>query len=524
MANFASAFWIIPQESPTKRVQFLSPLIKHLSPPDVKYPIVSRLVYTDQEMPPFNPAGAILVYQARSGQFHEDTVRKLKNSGIRALVVQMLSDTYYPGYGNIIRKKPFTRENPFPVYELTFQQSRDLKGWFENQTARGVIVSFDKEEPNPWQHHIDTVWPASGIVSIFTSGFVLIAAAYKLTLMIWVLGPQISIGQCVLSFVILAMLIRFIWNIVDPFGAYSIAAWAWTALGLSLSFPFVIGSTLLIALYWHEMITKTGKKVNIFLKRMLIPFLIFIFLLICFEFGTALSRGLRYYSLPLMYANAAVYVVVVIAVFIFFLVSKIRLSQLFGRVKSSHLRRRRRLGRANIIIAGITFVLIVFVAMLLMIATAKILWKPVAFTTIWLIILYGIDFLALLQVLLIRAPERPWRWILCGIFHPNPAELIPSVGSSSLRNSSSINRSKGTSVVLESKSGGSTSMRQWSDEASSSSSADDAEKLPGGRPALKIEVSSSNESEVDIPSDSGDSDSEESYSSSVQTGAGDSAV
>ena len=486
LVGLSSAFYIMPQENPTQRVYVKSPLIKHLSPPNVKYPIVSRLVYTSDEYPTFNPAGAILVYQARKGKYHEDVVQRMNNSGIAALVVQMLSDVYDPGYGEVIQKKPFKRENPFPVFELTFQQSRDLVGWFANQTTRGVIVSFDKEEANPWQYNIDTVWPAAGIVGIFTSGITLIAAAYKLTLMMWVNGPQLSVGQCVLGIVIVAMAIRFVWCIVDPFGAYGIAHFAWVALGLSLAFPFVIGNTLLISLYWHEMITKTGKKVNLFLNRMLIPFLIFIFLLIAFEFCTALTRGLRYYSFGLLIANAVVYCVVVAVVLCFFLITKIRLARLFNRVqKSIHSRKKRRLGRANIIVACMAAVLILFLIPLIMIASAKFLWEPTPFSAIWISIEFGIDILAFLQMLLIRAPDRPVRWFFCGLFHDNPAELIPSEGSSSLRNGSSSLRTAGSQSANDSKIG-STSMRQWSVDAGAddSSAVDTVPPRPAPIPVL----------------------------------------
>lgn len=475
----------------------LSPLIEHLSPPNVKFPIVSRLVYTADEYPAFNPAGAILVYQARPGKFHEDVVQKLNNSGIAALVVQMLSDVYNPGYGEVIRKKPFKRENTFPVFELTFQQSRDLKGWFANQTTRGVIVSFDAKEDNPWQYNMDTIWPAAGIVGIFTSGITLIGAVYKLTLMMWVNGAQLSVGQCVLGLVIVAMSIRFVWSIVDPFGAYGIAHFAWMALGLSLAFPFVIGNTLLISLYWHEMITKTGKKVNLFLNKMLIPFLIFIFLLIAFEFCTALTRGLRYYSFGLLIGNAAVYCVVVTVVLVFFLVTKIRLALLFGRVhKTIHSRKKRRLGRANIIVACIAAVLTLFLIPLIMIASAKILWNPNPFSAIWLSIEFGIDVLAFLQVLLIRAPERTLRWLICGLFVENPAALIPSEGSSSLRNGSSSRRTHGTHSQGESKNPHSTTeMRQWSVDVG----ADDSSAMPDilpPRPYNAINISQNSTSKL----------------------------
>lgn len=486
----SSAFYIIPQDSPTERVYMLSPLIKHLSPPDVTFPIVSRLVYTADEYPTFNPAGAILVYQARPGLFHEDVVQKLNNSGIAALVVQMLSDVYQPGYGEVIQKKPFKRENTFPVFELTFQQSRDLTGWFANQTTRGVIVSFDSLEANPWQYNLDTLWPAAGIVGIFTSGITLIGAAYKLTLMAWVNGAQLSVGQWVLGLVIVAMTIRFVWCIVDPFGAYGVAHFAWVALGLSLAFPFVIGNTLLISLYWHEMITKTGKKVNLFLNKMLIPFLIFIFLLIAFEFCTALTRGLRYYSFGLLVANAAVYCVVVTVVLAFFLVTKIRLALLFRRVnKTIHSRKKRRLGRANVIVACMAVVLTLFLIPLLMIASAKILWEPKPFSAIWVSIEFGIDILAFLQVLLIRAPDRTLRWFLCGLFVSNPAALIPSEGSSSLRHNSSSLRTRGTHSQGDSKAAHSTTeMRQWS--------ADDTPRTPSTVPTpyIPTQVSAQNSS------------------------------
>jgi hypothetical protein len=371
------------------------------------------------------------VYQTRTWQFNSETALKFKDSGLKALVVQMLSSTYYPGFGEIVLNPPMHPDVPFPVFEITIQQSRELTGWFMNQTARGLIVSFDEEESNPWQPYLSTIWPIGGWILLISSGLILLLAGYKLTLMIIENGVQLSIGQCVLALISLAMLIRLVWCMVDPFGAYRVAPFAWNMLGATLPFAIIIGTTLLIALYWHEMIKITGRQIFIFLDKLLIPFLIFIALLFIFEFVTALLRGLRYYSFSLLIATSVIYASISGIVLVIFLVEKIRISYVFRSVsKRLQAKKKKKFDRAFFLVLAISIVMVLWLPPIIFIAAASWFWHPAGYTIAWFIILFGINIIAFLQTLLIRAPKRTLKWFFCGLCHKHPAHLLPTPSTS----------------------------------------------------------------------------------------------
>lgn len=405
----------------------LSPLLTSLSPRHVNFPIVGRMVYTDQEVPPFPLKGLILIYQTRRWEFNTDIALKFKDSGLKALVVQMLSETYYPGFGEIVLTYPLHPNVPFPIFEITVQQTRELTGWFKNQTNRGVIVSFDKIEENPWMYYIETVWPIGGWFLLFSSVLVLFVSVYKLTVMILHTGPQVSVGQIVLVLLIFAMLIRLVWCMFDPFGAYRNSHFAWIMLGLSLPFAVIMTTTLLIALYWHEMIKLTGKQIFIFLDKLLIPFLIFGALLFIFEFVTALLRGLRYFSFGLLIATSSVYASISGIILVIFIVEKVRITAVFKNIsKRVNNKRKRRFDRAFFLVLAIGAVFVLWLPPIVFIAAVKWFWHPAAYTASWFVILFGINIVAFLQAQLIRAPHRPWKWILCGLFMDDPGSLLQS--------------------------------------------------------------------------------------------------
>jgi hypothetical protein len=447
MMNIVDAFWILPQNTSEPRHFVLSPMLKYLSPPDPPFPITGRMVYTNQEVPPFPLNGLILLYETKRLQFNSVVAKRFKDSGLQALVVQMLSEVHSPGFGELVVDAPVKRENPFPVFEITVAQSRELTGWFQNQTERGLIVLFEGPEHNPWAYYISTVYPAGAYVLLITAGIVLIAAVYKLTLIICSTGPQLSIGQAVLGLVIIAMTIRVVWCMVDPFGVYQLAHLAWNQIGMTLPLAIILGSTLLIALYWHEMIKLTGKTVFIFLDKLMIPFFIFAVALIVFEFVTSILRGLRHFSSGLAVATSSIYAILTVAILIIFLVEKIRISIVFSKINSRlHSKRKKRLDQAFFLVLGISVIMIIWLVPIILIAATDWSSIPVGRTIIWFIILFGINIVAFFQVMLIRAPYRPWKWIFCGICMKRSANILPITSSDSSKLDSNYNSTKSFDV------------------------------------------------------------------------------
>jgi hypothetical protein len=81
---------------------------------------------------------------------------------------------------------------------------------------------------------------------------------------------------------------------MDPvFIIRGIFSYATTNFLLTITHPAMIASTLLVALYWHEMLKKSSVRVAVGLEKMRIPFIIIVIILFGLEIATAfVSFGL----------------------------------------------------------------------------------------------------------------------------------------------------------------------------------------------------------------------------------------
>jgi hypothetical protein len=414
-------------------ISMASPRITILSPP-VNYPIFGELVLSLDRIPSGNLSGKILLHRLQNLQFAEDLCEELKDSGLLAYVVIFNSDSLYPGlteFGKARSKKP---NQPFPVFEITSAQNSSLKFTFENHDTP-IYASFDSEDVNPWiKVYAEWIPPLAWII-IVISATIAIIATYKLTLHIIRDGIQINVPQLVLFFNIIANLLRFLHLIVDPFGGKHIFLYWWVQIGMTIPFPFILASALLITLYWHEMIQKIH-KMNSFLNQSFIPFLIISALIFALELATSIARGLGAVISILIVADALVYAVIILALLLFFIVTKIRLNTVFRTINKSvaatraHGEKTKRLGiDSNITVATGVF-LTIYLIILICIGIGTIFWIPIGFYVMLVGLTVSMAGVSLLQVLLIKAPYRPWKWIICGLFMKSARDYRSSEHSS----------------------------------------------------------------------------------------------
>jgi hypothetical protein len=79
---------------------------------------------------------------------------------------------------------------------------------------------------------------------------------------------------------------------MDPiFLVRAIFSYATTHFLLTITHPAMIASTLLVALYWHEMLHKTSVQVAVGLEKMRIPFIVTVILLFALEIATSFVLG-----------------------------------------------------------------------------------------------------------------------------------------------------------------------------------------------------------------------------------------
>jgi hypothetical protein len=455
------ALWIHPRGQNQQSVFIRSPRLKFLTQGTPSYPITGELVYVREKFPKANYTGKIVIYEQHNLQPKYGGCDAMRDSGATAMILHFKANVDYPGFGDTAVDSWYVPRHPFPVFEISLSQNKSLDEWFKNQSialdqeedgfsgapenqgvpgmsgaikrrnqqetewsGRGLMVSIEEDE-NPW----DNVWnvgiPILSNLLLASSGVLLIMASYKLVLLIMREGFRFSIGQCVLWFNAIACVIRMIWA-GNPFGTFHSTAVIWMHISLTLPYAFVISGALMIALYWHEMIRRrTGSQMNQILNRMRWPFLALCAVMFTFELASSVTRGVGLFSPTLIFIDAIIYVIIVLALFIFFATTQVRLISVFQKVNhalSESKQKKLKLATKKIMVLNI--LTIVWIITLLLIGLLPSFWKPSIFLTIFSIQLFCLQGMILTQILLIRAPQRPWKWILCGLCMENPAGLI----------------------------------------------------------------------------------------------------
>lgn len=422
----ADGFYILDPFNTTAH-HVLSPRLL-LYPWNYSYPIEGRLVYADSSNIPANLSGVVLILNFNNLLQTLNWAEKLSGQGLVALVILMVDSYDYPGinsYSTVTLRK---YRSDMPVYQITTLANKTLNDYYQNQST----VVFYGDEPNPWHWVFGTWVPTISIILLVTSGINTVIALYKLILLIAQAGGvRLVTAQVVLILNILGMLIRIGWAASDPFGNYVLLPWAVNQIGLTLPNSFIVGSLLLIVLLWHETIVKTGSKINLFLNKMLVPFLVAEGVLIAFELATSIARG-RGTGGTLILVNGVVYAVLCIALLVFFLVTGIRLKLVFKSInKRLKTTKKNRLQLASKLIAGVASILLAWFICLILLGLTSLIWTPIGFVVMWTVIMIGVNAMSALQITLIRVPHRPWKWIFCGLCVRDPGALISESYSSS---------------------------------------------------------------------------------------------
>lgn len=432
----ADALIVHPANASEPDAYYTSPRITWLSQ-SPSFPYYGELIYVEDKLPSVNVSGRIVLYKSRSGQSKDQTAQLLQDYDILVLIIEFLSYVDYPGIGNFARLPNYHPRNKFPVVEVTMSQSGHLQEWIKNQTNGSVFVTVT-DDPNPWRSWADGPWTIlSWILLVFTIP-IFYMAVYKLVLLVLRDGFQFSVGQSVLALNIFALAIRMLWCLIDPWGMYERASTYWVQIGMTVPVAASFGSSLLIALYWHEMMNRfagSQHSINQFLGKMKWPFFAFTFFMSAFELFTSCARAAQISTDVLYLIDGLVYAIVALGMAVFFVVTKIRLDRLLSRMQKEvniSMRRSsahpedlqqsagavatRRFERATQLVFAIACSLVIYIVVASFIAFMPAFWIPAPFFAIWTVIFLTHLGNCLCQVMLIRAPARSWRWILCGLW------------------------------------------------------------------------------------------------------------
>jgi hypothetical protein len=410
----SSAFTIHPQDPNDPPVFYPSPLLRKLTRDKPTFPISAQLVYTSQKYPVGNFTGKIVIYKRHALQPKYAGCDVLRHSGAAGVIIPYKSNTLYPGFGEATIPSGYKPMHPFPVFEITLAQNKSLIGWFKNQT-KGVFITMEND-PNPWKHNLTVAIPTLVIVTLTVAGIILIMATYKLTMILMRDGLCWSVGQLVLIFNILALVTRILWATTNPFGIYNTTPLVWTQISQFLQFAFVISGALLISLYWHERIQRAVPQINPFLNNMRWPFVVICIWIFGFELATSICRSIGLYSPRLVMIHSINYTVIVMSLLIFFLITICRLQTALNKLNKalSH-SKKNKVKLANRWVLGLAVGMFIWVVTLLINSTTEMTATPIGFIVLYSIQLTSLNFMVLFQILLIRAPQRPWKWIFFGL-------------------------------------------------------------------------------------------------------------
>lgn len=354
----------------------------------------------------------IVLYLLSPGETQEQAVGFFMNRGLVALLTLLREQSEYPGFGNWVRDGSHPTGHTFPVFEVSQLHLPQFQLYVENVSSVPALITFD---PNPWDPAFQIALPIIGFFILISSGITSIMSAYKLTLLVLQKGVHLTIAHVVLTSATLGSITRIIWTAADPFAAYGTTNWTFSNIFMTIGYPFVISDCLLISLYWHEMIKRTGNKMNMFLDKMFWPFLAYFAFMICFEFTTSILRGLNYSFSLLVVVDGLTYVVVTLFVLVFFIITRWRLQKLFdslnSRLKS---RREERLQLATVQLQVIVVFLLLCIILLICVGVSSALANPAGYPIVFGLFYGCLQVVCFFQVLLIAVPSPPIHYRLCG--------------------------------------------------------------------------------------------------------------
>jgi hypothetical protein len=209
-----------------------------------------------------------------------------------------------------------------PVWDSGLENIRAIRDFMRSDAPnRTVIIEIDFDDVNEW-----TVVNDSGAkiaFSVFVGGFAFAVAGVaisKLVMFIRAQGPTRNLPQIILWIELFANLERGVYSAVDPLlGRFIFPAFPVHFLP-TISIPAYATTSLLITLYWKEVLSNKQMKVVTFLDRMKVPFFVLVSLTWAIEIINACFRAYGIGPVFIMLAIVSIfYFIVSLLTAIFFL-------------------------------------------------------------------------------------------------------------------------------------------------------------------------------------------------------------
>jgi hypothetical protein len=266
----------------------------------------------------------------------EDQIRSQIGRGIIGYI-NCARFSRFPGILENLRDGSDISEINIPVWDAAYKDIEKIINYMQSDTDNiTVIIEVGFEDPNPWMEAFNS--GAFPVISAFLGGYALVVVAlaiWKLSLFIRAFGPQRSIPQVCLWIELFANLERAIYLAVDPWFCRGIFPLAASHILYTISLPATPATSLLITLYWKELLTNQKSKTVTFLDKAQIPFYVAVSIIWAFEFTIAVLRSVGEGPLATLVTIISVfYGVALLFTSIFFFIYGDRLLKTLNSTKS----------------------------------------------------------------------------------------------------------------------------------------------------------------------------------------------
>jgi len=260
--------------------EILSPRIRRYSPASFQ-PIVGELYYLGEIE---NVTGRIIfILSLPWGTSLDKAAKELWQNSALAIVTTV-SGPWDPGHADLV-DDPYENIDGvvIPVVEVGLTDGISIFTSLLNNVT--FLVNITDSDEHAWEIVFHSAWQVFPAFLTVIGFICMLFAMWKLYTFVKVNGWELSIAQFSLIVEILVNLFRVIYTAVDPFFSRHIFWYTTSLILMEMTVPWTIINTLLVCLYWHELMADQSFKSAIFLRYMKIPFLIIALFLIAFQIG-----------------------------------------------------------------------------------------------------------------------------------------------------------------------------------------------------------------------------------------------
>eukprot|EP01122_Echinamoeba_exundans_P009576 TRINITY_DN3421_c0_g1_i1.p1 TRINITY_DN3421_c0_g1~~TRINITY_DN3421_c0_g1_i1.p1 ORF type:complete len:472 (-),score=44.29 TRINITY_DN3421_c0_g1_i1:43-1458(-) len=331
-----------------------------------------------------------------------------KIHGVIAVLVQNTQSNQPGGNEVLVDQWSWCHElYPMQVVETGLADARMMNN-LSRVYGDAIVIDLPGNEVSPWR-----VVRHSPVMIAFQVWFVVIAAPTAITSLVKLIsyvvqrGFRLSLASAILTIEFTISLWRLIYFALDP--VYLGRAFPGpVAHGLStITFPFSVISTLLVAMYYHEVLTTSKLKVAENIQKLRIPFFILTILILILEIVSSSLRASRVGTLYyLVYTTSAYYAAATFALGVYFAIIGARVLIYFNKsaaklnVQTSS-RRRSTTKRVTMYILGASVCCVIVTLGFILIAL-PLFWTPVGHYIGWFVVYTGVMSGSLIQVLSIK--------------------------------------------------------------------------------------------------------------------------